>query len=383
MKIMQSSIRPALVLLALSLTACLVDRVKIPGEGDGTNSATADMDGSTDSAANGSEGGATNGKEGGNASSNTQGEADAAKLECEAPCSTVAASVCDTTVGDCVRCKRGADCAQLKDTPACNPDVGCVECVFDDNAQKCADKTPVCSNDATPKDTCVECNTASECGSDAPACIGHKCVSCAMTAENVCQGRVNKICEVVSGACVQCTVADESPCAGKSCNPATNTCTSTLLDSVAICEPCVADSECKAFHRCVGMSYEGTKLTPVGSGGGFCLRQLAKGCTEPIAAAKISRASLSGAAAEDYCGVNEAITSCAAILVFGKGCATADGPDMNSDPDPDAGLCAAIGARCETVNGAANKCTYDCTSSLECGSSAPCPVSGADRYCGQ
>jgi len=394
-----------LALFSLSLSACLVDRVKVADDqGDSsTNNSIVSMDASSDSSANGGEasasaGGeasASTGTEGGGASTtgtnhssgDAQANGDAGELECAVPCDTIEASDCDTKTGQCVRCTYGDDCDHLKATPACNRDVGCVECVYEDNTAKCEGKTPHCSNDAVLPNTCVECNLASQCGDDAPLCIDHKCVSCTESPNEACKGRANKICEPISGACVQCVVdsvnskLDQGCDETFVCDPATNTCTTRLKDSANICQPCVADSECKADHRCLEMNYAGTKLTPVESGGGFCMKRFATGCVEPIAAAKINRGSLSGAATEDYCGVNEAITSCDAILAFGKSCAAPDGPDPDSNPDADASLCEARGARCETVSGAANKCTYGCTDHLECPTTRPCGGAGGP-YCG-
>ncbi len=98
--------------------------------------------------------------------------------------------------------------------------------------------------------------------------------------------------------------------------------------------------------------------------GGYCLRR--KGntdCTRPYRVL-ITATSLSGQPAEEYCGINQALTTCDAVLdtTDDTGCTLATdcgAPGLND------GLC-------QTVGGAANKCTYACETAAQCPGSQAC-----------
>ena len=285
-----------------------------------------------------------------------------------------AKDVCNLATNLCVECVSGTDCSVAK--PACNTATNvCVECL---NGTTCPSTKPVC--DTTAK-TCVECLTDNDCGDPAKAqCSGGTCVPC--TANAACAHLTDKgICN--SGACVQCTVADESPCAGKSCNPATNACTTTAVGSVGTCRACLADSECTGGNqldpdaRCVPMEFQTTPRA-----GGFCLRRVAKTCVRPYTI-PITATSLSGAPSENYCGIDQATTRCEAVLDLSTGQACPDGADSSCGCTRDQnGDCTdpGLGGSCRTVGVFTNQCTYQCGSPNHCPSGFSCG-GVATTYC--
>jgi hypothetical protein len=213
-----------------------------------------------------------------------------------------------------------------------------------------------------------------------PACgADRKCTACKEDADC---SRFGKVCDAKSSACVQCRPETEEAdcraeracdprsqdCAGTACDPKLLTCTNRGRGSVALCDACVSDSECSADHRCIPMTHGADGMRK--ELGGFCLKIAMTGCMEPFRAAAITRSSLSGAAAAAYCGINEAVTSCAAIqaLRADRDCTVA------SD-------CEAAGARCESVAfGTTKTCTYACSSDRDCPSDVPCGLQS--MYCG-
>lgn len=266
----------------------------------------------------------------------------------------------------CVECTEARNPCPTE-RPACGPEHTCVECTPIDLG-KCGGEKPVCLVGGA---VCVECNESAECPEDRPACTAaNACGGC--TADAQCE-RFGKVCDEFTGRCEGCTVDSEAmQCGANSCNPATKACTQTARGSVTQCKSCVADSECEPNHRCVEMFFgAGPSRTALG---GRCMKRLAAGCAPPYGSSPIRRASLSGAPAEDYCGISEARTSCDAILdlVRGKTC-----------PGGDDASCGAPGGVCRRVNGVADLCTYPCENNLECPTNAACPDNGADRHCGK
>jgi hypothetical protein len=278
-----------------------------------------------------------------------------------------ATPVCDVATGNCVECTAAEDGACEDATPVCNAATNtCVACVA---STDCTDtpSTPVCD---TAANSCVACVANADCTSlTAPQCntATNACVPC--TADAACTGRTGTtVCDVAGGGeCVQCTVANEAPCGANSCNPATNTCTTTPRGSVLTCRACTADSECTVDNRCVPMNFDGTPRA-----GGYCLKRGATGCVAPYRVPSDARVSLSGASAEVYCGVNEAVTTCEAVLdlIDDRACAPAT--------DDDCGVPGLNDGRCRTVGGRANRCTYSCGTAADCPAGRACTSS----YCG-
>jgi hypothetical protein len=81
--------------------------------------------------------------------------------------------------------------------------------------------------------------------------------------------------------------------------------------------------------------------------------------------------SASGASSEPYCGVDETVTTCEAVVALfdDDACATS----------ADCGAPALDDGHCGTVSGVANRCTYACGATAQCQSGFMC---GAMGYCG-
>jgi hypothetical protein len=272
-------------------------------------------------------------------------------------------SFCLPATGQCVECLNASHCASRPSASLCDSETQrCVPC----RTGMDADCASVSGLNVCNGGTCVQCaaDRRTACGEDKAACSGQfMCSACSVDAD--CQ-RFGKVCDEANGRCVGCTLdSEKAQCGKKSCNPATKQCTQTDRESVPLCNKCVADSECEAEHRCVELSYAGS------SRGGYCLRRAAL-CTPPFQAPPIRRASLSGAPAEDYCGIAEQRTTCEAVLAL-----------QAAQTCTDATQCNAPGAICASVNRGGNLCTYACDTNVECPSSAPCAGSGSDKYCGR
>ena len=282
--------------------------------------------------------------------------------------------VCDEATNTCVECLAKGDCKSPK--PACDAATNtCVECTA---TTDCEDRSkPFC--DTTAKQ-CVACLKQSDCTSPAAsACSAGTCSACTQDAD--CSNIAGKgVCQV--GTCVQCTTSKESACNGKSCNPTTNACTTTAVNTVDYCLPCVADSECIGGNkadpdaRCVPMKFAGAART-----GGFCLRRAVKACSKPFTV-QFSASSLSGAATEAYCGINQESTRCEAVVDFIAGTSCADGKDTSCGCARDKdGKCSETGqgGLCKTVGGNPQLCTIPCEFGNECKGSLTCP--SALSYC--
>jgi hypothetical protein len=344
----------------------------------GGNGGNAGLAGESGQAGGGQAGaGATNqageGGEGGEAGAGAAGAAgsDPCDGSCRGP-----TPVCDPATADCVECTKSSHCGGS--TPVCDTDSGtCVQCTAADTTA-CDGDTPVCDTSASQ---CVACNAASDCTSAGAArCHDHACVACS-TNEDCAHLTGTPLCD--AGTCVQCTPADESACGDYSCNPATNSCTETPRGSVATCEPCLADSECVGGDqsdpekRCIPMNFQGTARD-----GGFCLKRFSAGCDQPYKV-PLTEVSLSGAPSEAYCGIDEAVTRCEAVLDLLHSRACPDGLDSSCGCHRDEnGNCldAGLGGLCRTVDMVSNQCTFPCDADNRCLPSLACSDS-APKYC--
>jgi hypothetical protein len=262
-------------------------------------------------------------------------------------------------------------------TPVCNDELQCVECTAEQGSF-CTDQMLVCKAGAFE---CVECNANSDCNDPSAARCDpeqNECGGC--ESETDCIGIEGRpICN--DRTCVQCTPATEDvDCDGKSCDPASFACTDTEVGSLETCEECVADSECgEDGNRCVPMTYDGARYPNEGIG--FCLKSIDLGgsCANPYRIV-VRRTSLSGAAADDYCGINEDLATCQAVRAL-----LADTPcnPVNADQD-----CPQPAGLCRELPGVLNRCTYLCSDVVECksppapGSTCGSSGSGGDDYCG-
>jgi hypothetical protein len=288
---------------------------------------------------------------GGTIQGGAAGEGGNLNAPCDGACS-VPTPVCNETTDTCVECLAPADCT----TGAEN---------------KCD----------TASNTCVECLETADCGTPSAArCEGGKCIECESNED--CNHIVGKgVCD--TGTCVRCTAADESACAGNSCNPATKECTSTTAGSVGTCKPCLADSECMGGNkpdpdaRCVPMEFQGQKRES-----GFCLRRAAKTCGRPYTIA-ISVTSASGAATENYCGIDQDNTTCEAVLDLEDSRTCENLTDSGCGCPRDAnGVCmgAGQGGLCRDFAVLQAQCTYQCGVTNDCPSGKQC-LGSPTKFC--
>jgi hypothetical protein len=265
--------------------------------------------------------------------------------------------------GSCTRCTGSSACARYAESSVCDGESGgCVTCTSAEPAA-CMSAGAVCKSGGT---TCVACNTNAECTSaSASRCEGNACTACEadmdctqVSGKPVCNG----------GTCVACTPSTEaSRCGETACDPDTLTCTSTKRGSLATCVACRADSECLAGRKCVQVPFMGA------DSGFFCMQELSGGCVNPYRI-QLSATSKSGVGSAQYCAHNTDVTSCKGIvsLTSDKSCT---GATEQADCGP--------GARCETVGGIANRCTYACSSDAVCPVDFACnEQSSASPYCG-
>lgn len=290
-------------------------------------------------------------------------------------CSASAPSCQD---GTCSACRTSADCARFPATPACGPSGACVPCTAEQKLM-CVGSTPVCDARAN---RCVQCNLDTDCGEERADCKPDH--TCGLCSEDVDCARFGKVCNKGSGQCVECRPQSEeadcrsdqrcdpaqADCAGTSCDRTTFKCTQTLRGSLNTCRACQSDSECAPNHACVPLSFGASSTAQ--RLGGFCLKLRSAGCSEPYGMPIESRASVSEAAADTYCGINEARTSCAAItaLLANRACSG------------DEQACAAPGALCRDVSAIAGRCTYACSNSRQCPLDTPCGGPAGATYCG-
>jgi hypothetical protein len=272
------------------------------------------------------------------------------------------------------------------DKPVCNDEFQCVECTAD-KSDYCTERALLCDTESS---TCVECLGDSDCtATDAARCDANECRPC--NADAQCDDvdglpSGNNACD--QGVCLDCTPEKEAmTCPDRdSCNPVTNECSGIPEGDRETCKLCVSDRDCgEEGNRCVPMTYHGQPYPNQESG--FCLKSIDLGgsCTNPYRIV-ITRTSLSGAEADDYCGINEDLATCQAVraLLGDDECDPANGdqdcPQPAGFPQP-AGLC-------RVLPGMLNRCTYFCSDVVEC-KSAPAPGStcgssgsGSDDYCG-
>jgi len=163
---------------------------------------------------------------------------------------------------------------------------------------------------------------------------------------------------------------EEEDCGETSCDPETGTCTDTLRGSVQRCGDCVADSECiNGTDRCVPMRFRSCARPT-----GYCLKPSEGGCERPFTVVTDERASLSGADPETYCGIDEDLTTCEAVLALQNEASCASDLDCGA-PLLDDGIC-------DFVNGDADRCTYACAEDLECDSPLRMCAGDPRPYCG-
>jgi len=241
-------------------------------------------------------------------------------------------------------------------TPVCNANTECVECTADDRGY-CAKNMLVCKIETSE---CVECVASSDCNDPGASRCDTSLNQCdACESNEDCMGIEGlSVCD--AGTCVQCTPATEpEKCSGTSCDPATLTCTETILASRETCQRCVSDSECKeAGNRCVAMTYQDKPYPDARTG--FCLKTFTMGdpCQQPYFVPLLGRESLSGPPVANFCGIDEANVTCLAVLALLNNVECLSGDDSEC---PESGLCR------DFIDGLAeNRCTYRCDDPLQC-----------------
>jgi hypothetical protein len=170
--------------------------------------------------------------------------------------------------GSCSRCSVDTQCSLFSETPACNPDFGCVQCT---ESADCIDTpaTPNCKLAAgggpAAVNTCVECIDNGDCLTPgASLCQNNECVPCVADAD--CglidsNGATNggtplNVCD--AGTCVECTGVKRAPCGEDVCNSLTKQCAEgRAFRGAAVCDECVSDFECATNARCVQQTFEG------------------------------------------------------------------------------------------------------------------------------
>jgi hypothetical protein len=116
--------------------------------------------------------------------------------------------------------------------------------------------------------------------------------------------------------------------------------------------------------------------------GGFCLRRFSKTCARPFTI-PVSAISLTGLAAENYCGIDQETTRCEAVLDLLGSRACGDGQDTSCGCARDQdGNCteAGKGGICGVVALVPNQCTYQCGINTHCPTGISCSGSGT-TYC--
>ena len=290
--------------------------------------------------------------------------------------------------GDCVRCIGNEDCggdtpycvenecvactsATLTEdcdatAPACSAAGACVGCSGDDALCSRFTSTPLCGDDGD----CVACNGAADCTLPSlPRCdpSTNTCTTCMV--DDDCEGTGRPACALAgpsAGTCVACTEGSAPrDCGDFSCNPATNTCTTTERDSVPDCGRCMGDDECMGpDDRCVPMNYMGATRPS-----GHCLRRASAGCVRPYGITLILAESLSGEPEAMYCGIDQTSTTCDAVRA------------LRTSAECTTGLateCADAGALCQTIGAFDNQCTIPCGAPGQCPTGFTC----GGTYCG-
>ncbi len=203
-----------------------------------------------------------------------------------------------------------------------------------------------------------ECTDHGDCTEAGSAqCDGGTCVPCS---DNLhCEGVPDAgVCD--SGTCVECLLGQEDACTGsETCDLLAQSCVEVAPGSVLNCNGCTNDEQCESGHRCIPMDFQ---QSPHGH---FCLEEdTGSNCARPYGVT-ITEASLNGAAVADYCGIEEDLATCEAVLALLTGwvCSGTDGMCSPNGVQPEEPV---PGALCEQVGSLPNQCTYACAGTPEC-----------------
>lgn len=269
------------------------------------------------------------------------------------PCGGLCAGetpVCNTNNNRCVGCLKDDDCSE--DTPSCDTTTNtCVECK---NSSQCDNNDlPYCHMSDF---VCVECGDNSACPTpDASQCdLSGSCVECS---DSTHCAHLQNLQQCVDGTCMECTPETENmDCGNNACLP-DNTCGTTPRESLETCSPCEADHECKPDHRCVPMTFG----SPATHHGNYCLELGSGNCERPYIQIA-GPASVSGEPPTQYCGVNQELTTCEAVLdmLAPKTCTSDDDCGATNLDDGDCPL------------GTTRRCSIRCSSQTQCPEGRAC-----------
>ncbi len=278
-------------------------------------------------------------------------ECDDESWSCECPSGT------HDCHGQCVADDDPAHCGQRCDP--CPDEAGAEPiCVDGECALECEPGFETCSGPGC-EFHCLECEADTDCTDpERSRCYEGRCQGCA-TSDDCAHNEDRPVCDRDSGTCIQCNVEEPGYCGGNSCNPATNECTDTTVQSLGVCERCVADSECRDTQRCVPMYFAGQPLPD-----GYCMyREDVTDCLSPHHI-YIERISLSGVPTARYCGIREEKVSCDALDSYFDPCE--EDEDCGADGYGD-GICMSIETGTTNV-----RCSHACTESEDCPPGAWC-----------
>ncbi len=228
-----------------------------------------------------------------------------------------------------------------------------------DASFECINDTGCSSDTVCKENTCVECidNTKCDLATDAKCTDQNTCGQCVDDSD--CTHIVGlPRCDL--GECkIECETdshcKDDEVCDLRE-GDTKNTCQMGLKNQ-AQCQPCKSTSECDGRGECVQMNFGSENH------GYYCLQKssTATPCTKPFQTA-ISRKSLGGTNEKEYCGVNEALTTCDAVLVSFK--------DIDCKVSTanlgDSSKCDSAGSTCEQFSAGVWKCSYECSRSSQC-----------------
>jgi len=173
-----------------------------------------------------------------------------------------------------------------------------------------------------------------------------------------------------SESCVECALGEESACTGsKTCDLLAFKCVDVAEGSVLNCQACSNDTQCETGHRCIEMEFNKA------AHGYYCLEEVMGSCARPFQV-PINKPSISGAAAVNYCGIEEDNATCEAVLALLQGWLCPTNTDGMCSPDGMMPEQPVPGAICEQVGVGGDACTY------ACGTVSECPSSGSGKTCG-
>lgn len=283
-----------------------------------------------------------------------------------------------------VECTSNADCQGIGPNDYCDPmTFTCVECLVDNHCgfNEVCDTTygNICRDECfngncrpglicdVPTDTCVECVTNSDCDNNEvcdPA--RRECVQC--TTDSDCALLPNRpFCDTSDNECVGCRTDADCPM-NQECYPYQGNFCSTPTNR-AICEPCIADSECGgADDLCIGWSLSG----------GLVDRSCSPGCSSNAQCPR----------GWECVNVRQNDQVCRPRYDMQRPTCTAErnlGASCSVDPqdvDPGCGISGLQDARCvESTSPTVGECTFWCANNDDCPTGTNCLPLGQTSYC--